>query len=102
MGGKGDAVWREFFDLMMSSYKMELKPPKEYSRKEMRNFKSPLLIIASDNDIFFPAERVFTKAKKIFNCPITTFKIKATPHRTCAEDAPTNFSSDCIEIPQAY
>ena len=28
--------------------------------------------------------------------------IKATPHRTCAEDAPTDFSSDCIEIPQAY
>ena len=27
---------------------------------------------------------------------------KATPHRTCAEDAPTDFSSDCIEIPQAY
>ena len=77
MGGKGDAVWREFFDLMMSSYKMELKPPKEYSRKEMRNFKSPLLIIASDNDIFFPAEMVFSKAKKIFNCPITTIKINS-------------------------
>ena len=29
-------------------------------------------------------------------------RIKATPHRTCAEDAPTDFSSDCIEIPQAY
>ena len=77
MGGKGDAVWREFFDLMMSSYKMELKPPKKYSRKEMRNFKSPLLIIASDNDIFFPAERVLSKAKKIFNCSITTFKINS-------------------------
>ena len=28
--------------------------------------------------------------------------VKAIPHRTCAEDAPTDFSSDCIEIPQAY
>jgi hypothetical protein len=30
------------------------------------------------------------------------YEFKATPHRTCAEDAPTDFSSDCIEIPQAY
>ena len=27
---------------------------------------------------------------------------KATPHKTCAEYAPTDFSSDCIEISQAY
>jgi len=26
----------------------------------------------------------------------------ATPHKTCAEYAPTDFSSDCIEISQAY
>jgi len=35
-------------------------------------------------------------------CARVVFLIKATPHRTCAEDAPTDFSSDCIEIPQAY
>ena len=29
-------------------------------------------------------------------------KPKATPHKACAEDAVTDFSSDCIEIPQAY
>ena len=28
--------------------------------------------------------------------------IKAIPHRACAEDALSDFSSDCIEIPQAY
>ena len=28
--------------------------------------------------------------------------VKATPHRDCAKDAPTDFSSDCIEILQAY
>ncbi len=29
-------------------------------------------------------------------------EFKATPHRDCAKDAPTDFSSDCIEILQAY
>ncbi len=47
MGGKGDETWCEFFDLMMSSYKMEMKSPKEYSKKEMAAFKAPLLIMAS-------------------------------------------------------
>ena len=28
--------------------------------------------------------------------------VKAIPHRACAEDALSDFSSDCIEIPQAY
>ena len=75
MGGKGDAVWREFFHLMMSSYKMEMRPPKEYSKEELKGFNSPLLIIASDRDIFFPADRVFPKAKQIFNGQIVTMRI---------------------------
>ena len=75
MGGESDDIWREFFDLMMSSYKMELKSPKEYSKEDMASFEAPLLIIASVNDIFFPADRVFGKAKKIFKNEITTVEI---------------------------
>ena len=75
MGGKGDPVWREFFDIMMSSYKMEMRPPREYKKKEMISFTSPLLIIASENDIFFPASRVFCKAREIFAGPVTTVEI---------------------------
>ncbi len=75
MGGKGDPVWREFFDIMMSSYRMEMRPPKEYKKQEMISFTSPLLIIASENDIFFPAGKVFAKAKEIFAGPITTVEI---------------------------
>jgi hypothetical protein len=54
---------------------MEMRPPKEYKQKEMTSFTSPLLIIASENDIFFPAGKVFTKAKEIFAGPITTVEI---------------------------
>ncbi|WP_027216752.1 alpha/beta fold hydrolase [Butyrivibrio fibrisolvens] len=64
IGGKGDPVWREFFDIMMSSYKMEMRPPREYKKREMISFKAPLLIIASEKDIFFPAGRVFRRARK--------------------------------------
>ena len=77
MGGKEDEIWRQFFDLMMSAYKMEMRPPKEYSKEELKSFKSPILIIASDKDIFFPADRVFERAKEIFNCPISFVRIKS-------------------------
>ena len=75
MGGENDDTWREFFDLMMSSYKMELKAPKEYGKEDMASFEAPLLIIASRNDIFFPSDKVFAKAKKIFRCEMTTVEI---------------------------
>ncbi len=75
MGGKGDPVWRDFFDIMMSSYKMEMRPPREYKKSEMMPFNAPLLIIASKNDIFFPADRVFSKAREVFAEPITTVEI---------------------------
>ncbi|PWT25852.1 alpha/beta fold hydrolase [Butyrivibrio fibrisolvens] len=77
MGGKGDPVWREFFDIMMSSYKMEMRPPREYKKREMISFKAPLLIIASEKDIFFPAGRVFRRAREIFAGPITTIEIES-------------------------
>ena len=75
MGGESDEVWREFFDLMMSSYKMELKAPKEYKKEELASFCSPLLIIASEKDIFFPAGKVFARAGEIFKGPISTVEI---------------------------
>ena len=75
MGGKDDEIWREFFDLMMSSYKMEMRSPKEYNKKELKDFDSPVLLIASNKDIFFPANRVFKKAEKIFTGPIKQMKI---------------------------
>lgn len=78
MGGNGDD-WREFFDIMMSSYKMEMKAPREYKAKELESFTAPLLIIASQNDIFFRADKVFKQAEKIFKGPITTMQIDS-PH----------------------
>lgn len=65
MVSKSDDLWREFFDLMMSSYKMEMCAPKEYKINELIKFNSPVIIFASNDDIFFPADKVFPKAKEI-------------------------------------
>lgn len=75
MVSEGDDLWREFLDLMMSSYKMEMRAPKEFSKKELKNFQSPILLFASDEDIFFPASKVFPRAKRIFKGPVHTYEV---------------------------
>ena len=66
MATESDGLWREFFELMMSSYKMEMRPPREYGAKELARFDAPVIIFASDEDIFFPAGKVLPRAERIF------------------------------------
>lgn len=83
MVSDNDKLWNEFFELMMSSYKMEMRPPKEYKRKELNNFKSPVIIFASDEDIFFPANKVFKKADSLF-------QIKPQKYNISGKHLPSN------------
>lgn len=55
----------EFCDAMLRDYKMELRGPREFTKKELENFKAPTFVIAAKNDIFFPANKVIPKAKDI-------------------------------------
>lgn len=71
-----DDVWYDFFHIMLTDYKMEMRSPREFSAKEMNSFKAPLFIIASNEDIFFPANKVFAKAKKLFQNVIITKTIE--------------------------
>ena len=71
----GDDMWCEFLDLMMTSYKMEMRSPREYKKDELSNFTAPVLIIASSEDIFFPDYKVFPKADRIFAGRIEKMKI---------------------------
>lgn len=94
MGGAGDPIWSEFMNLMMSDYKMELRSPKEYSKNEFDNPKFKLLIIASETDVFFPAGKVFKKAKDIFgeNATFQTIESKHLPSEAVMKEV-------CEQIP---
>lgn len=65
-----DEIWYELFDLILTTYEMELRSPREFNKKEMNNLKAPLFIIVAKQDIFFPPKQVLEKAKRIFNCSI--------------------------------
>ena len=75
MVSEGDDIWCEFLDLMMSSYKMEMRAPREYKKDELANFTSPILVIASSDDVFFPDVAVFPTADKIFAGEVKKMRI---------------------------
>jgi len=75
MSSDNDDIWRDFFDLMMSRYKMEMRAPRFFKKNELIKFTAPVLIIAFDNDIFFPADVVLSKADKIFAGEVKKMKI---------------------------
>ncbi|MBW9153497.1 alpha/beta fold hydrolase [Clostridium estertheticum] len=56
----------EFADVMLRTYKMELRGPREVSKKELKDFIAPTFVISAKDDIFFPADRVIPKSKTIF------------------------------------
>jgi len=55
----------EFCDAMLRDYKMELRGPREFSKKELENFTAPTFVIAAKDDVFFPADKVIPQAKNI-------------------------------------
>ena len=61
-----DDLWYEFFHMILTTYKMELRSPREFSKMEMSKFSAPIFIIAAKDDIFFPQDKVFIKADKLF------------------------------------
>lgn len=71
-----DEEWEEFLHLMMSGYKMEMRAPKEYKAQELSSFLAPVLVIASKNDVFFPAEKVFLRLPELFKGSIDTITIE--------------------------
>ena len=55
----------EFCDVMLRDYRMELRGPKEFTKRELKNFKAPTFVISARDDVFFPADKVIPKAKEI-------------------------------------
>lgn len=96
MVSNNDDLWTEFFDLMMSSYKMEMRAPREYKRKELEQFNSEVIIFASNEDIFFPAEKVFLKSKEILKKEPHVYLIKS--NHLPSEKVMTYVCNKTIEI----
>ncbi len=60
---------RELMDLMdvvNREVKIEKEMPKIATVEELNQFEAPVLIFASDHDLFFPAAKVIPRIKELF------------------------------------
>lgn len=60
--------------------RLETNMPKLTTKDELQNFKAPTMIFSSENDIFFPANRINSKAKKIIPNLILAETLKGNNH----------------------
>ena len=56
----------EFCDVMLRDYRMELRGPKEFTKRELKNFKAPTFVISARDDVFFLRIKLFQRQKKLF------------------------------------
>ena len=87
--------------------------PDGFENKSVRYFSTSIRlacaveIIEYKKALHFAPRSVLLKSRFLpLTCNVSTHAKKASskaiPHRACAEDALSDFSSDRIEIPQAY
>lgn len=60
--------------------RLETKMPKLTTQEELHDFKAPTMIFSSENDIFFPANKVNSQAKKIIPNLIQAEILKGNNH----------------------
>ena len=66
--------------LMFSHLKIASHMPRPMKKEELKNFKTPTLIIAADNDILFPGKSVIKRAKQIIPNLVETKLLSNTKH----------------------
>ena len=69
MMSETDEAFIQFVDAMLRNVKMRIEGPKTTSQADLCGLRVPVLIFLAGEDIFFPAERVAPRARRIFPLP---------------------------------
>lgn len=85
-----DDEWLPYLRDAFASYNMDMRVPKLATPEELAAFKAPVLVIAGDQDISFPGDKLITRVKQLFpslasaelipdckHCPPTTDEFRA-------------------------
>jgi pimeloyl-ACP methyl ester carboxylesterase len=60
--------------------KLETKMPKITEKEELKDFKAPTIVFSSENDIFFPADKINPRAKEIIPNLVYAKTLKGNGH----------------------
>lgn len=63
---------KQWMSAVVLNFKMDTSPIPTISKKKAKQIKTPLYIISSKNDLFFPGDKVLKRSKKIFPSLVDT------------------------------
>lgn len=70
----------QMLSLIMKGVKLDTRIPKLLKLKEVKNFTAPVFVIAAENDIYFPGEKIARRCKKLFSNLKEVFLLKNSKH----------------------
>jgi esterase/lipase len=65
---------------------MDMQPIPKTKKKDAKKVKTPIYMMSSSNDLFFPADKVFKRAKKIFANVKETIVLENSKHIPSTKD----------------
>lgn len=62
-----DTFMIKMLSLIMKGVKLDTRIPKLLKKKDISDFNKPVYIVAAENDVYFPGEKIKERSKKLFN-----------------------------------
>lgn len=83
-----DLYMFEFQKAILTGLHMDYRRPQILQKKDVAHFTNPIYIMAADDDVFFPAEKVIANAKSVFKNLKDIHLLKNCKHMPHAEHFP--------------
>lgn len=81
----GDTFMYKMLSVMMKGIKLDTRIPKLLKAKNIKHFKEPVYVMAAENDIYFPGNKVLEKSKRLFVNLKETHTLKKSNHMPSKE-----------------
>jgi len=78
--GDVDEITVEVTGAVYLHVKLETKMPRLATKEELMGFKAPILVLAGEKDIFFPADKILPRAKEIIPNLIAAESLQESGH----------------------
>lgn len=78
--GEPDPEWLDALGALFRHLKLETGMPRNATRKELHAFHAPTLVLAAEDDVFFPGHRVLDRARTILPGPTESELLQECGH----------------------
>lgn len=70
----------EMIEAVFRHMKVKIEMPRNATLEELKGFTAPTMVIAAENDVLFPANKVIPRSEQIFPNLVTTDILKGATH----------------------